>query len=152
MDRVPLYLVNGAGYGASLLEAKLIAQAELFRLFQDDWESALIDPALNRLADTADAEQLASELCSWPSSIGMQPSDDVIERLRSLQEAVALEVRRSSSRPHARHTGIVRDVANAARSSHARRARIEWACTRNEPVSPCNGPCFVSIGQPKVPP
>ena len=70
MDRVPLYLVNGAGYGASLLEAKLIAQAELFRLFQDDWESALIDPALNRLADTADAEQLASELCSWPSSIG----------------------------------------------------------------------------------
>ena len=90
LDRVPLYLVNGAGYGASLLEAKLIAQAELFRLFQDDWESALIDPALNRLADTADAEQLASELCSWPSSIGMQPSDDVIERLRSLQEAVAL--------------------------------------------------------------
>ena len=93
LDRVPLYLVNGAGYGASLLEAKLIAHAELFRLFQDDWESALIDPALNRLADTADAEQLASELCSWPSSIGMQPSDDVIERLRSLQEAVALEAR-----------------------------------------------------------
>ena len=73
LDRVPLYLVNGAGYGASLLEAKLIAQAELFRLFQDDWESAPFDwdSALNRLADTADAEQLASELCSWPSSIGM---------------------------------------------------------------------------------
>ena len=71
----------------ALLEAKLIAHAELFRLFQDDWESALIDPALNRLADTADAEQLASELCSWPSSIGMQPSDDVIERLRSLQDS-----------------------------------------------------------------
>ena len=52
-----------------------------------------MDPALNGLADTADAEQLASELCSWPSSIGMQPSDDVIERLRSLQEAVALEAR-----------------------------------------------------------
>ena len=34
LDRVPLYLVNGAGYGASLLEAKLIAHAELFASFK----------------------------------------------------------------------------------------------------------------------
>ena len=36
LERVPLFLVNGAGRSSSLMEAKLVAQAELFRLFADD--------------------------------------------------------------------------------------------------------------------
>jgi hypothetical protein len=59
LERVPLFLVNGAGRTASLREAQLVAQAELFRLFQDDLGSELIQPALAPLADATDAEQLA---------------------------------------------------------------------------------------------
>ena len=66
---------------ASLREAQLVAQAELFRLFSDDLHSQLLEQALNPLAVATDAEQLAwqlaSELSSWPSIIGAEPSDEV---------------------------------------------------------------------------
>ena len=66
-------------------------RAELFRLFQDDLGSELVEPALDPLAAATDAEQLASQLSSWPSSIGMEASDEVLEHLLMLQEAVRRE-------------------------------------------------------------
>lgn len=87
LERVPLFLVNGAGRSASLFEAKLVAQAELFRLFANDWDSELFNPALDRLATAPDPEQLASQLCEWPSTIGMEAGDGVIEHLLGLQES-----------------------------------------------------------------
>ena len=91
MERVPLFLVNGAGRTASLREAQLVAQAELFRLFQDDLGSELVESALAPLAAATNAEQLASQLSSWPSSIGMEASDEVLEHLLMLQGAVRHE-------------------------------------------------------------
>ena len=92
LESVPLFLVNGGGRNASLLEAKLISQAELFRLLGTE-ENALLCPILARLALATDTEQLVSELCSWASSITMEASDDVIEQLLVLQEAVVGEQR-----------------------------------------------------------
>ena len=91
LDRVPLFLVNGAGRSASLREAKLVAQAELFSLFMDDWGHELFSPALDLLATAPDPEQLASQLCEWPSTIGMEARDEVIEILLGLQESAMHE-------------------------------------------------------------
>ena len=108
LERVPLYLVNGAGRSAALLQAKLVAQAELFRLFADDLRS-VSDAALNRLASASDPEQLASLLCEWPSSIGMEACDEVIEHLLGLQEAAereALLQQMVASRMCQQHGGV----------------------------------------------
>jgi hypothetical protein len=91
LERVPLFLVNGLGRTAALFEAKLVAQAELFRLFEDDWGNALFNPALDCLAGATDPEQLASQLCDWPSTVGMEADDDVILHLLGLQEAAKRE-------------------------------------------------------------
>ena len=93
LERVPLFLVNGAGRKASLREAQLVAQAELFRLFHEDLHSELVETASDPLAGATDAEQLASQLSSWPSTIGAEPSDEVLEHLLVLQEAVMSEAR-----------------------------------------------------------
>ena len=53
-------------------------------------------------------------------------------------------------RPHAAH-GIVRDVANAARSAHACRPRIALDRTCNEPPCLRNGPCLLVIVAPRLP-
>jgi hypothetical protein len=83
--------VNGAGQSASLLQAKLVAQAELFRLFADDLHSERMSAVLDGLASAPSPEQLASQLCEWPSTIGMEVCDDVIEHLLGLQEAALHE-------------------------------------------------------------
>ena len=91
LERVPLFLVNGAGQSASLLQAKLVAQAELFRLFADDLHSERMSAVLDGLASAPSPEQLESQLCEWPSTIGMEVCDDVIEHLLGLQEAALRE-------------------------------------------------------------
>ena len=53
-------------------------------------------------------------------------------------------------RPHAAH-GIVRDVANAARSLHACRPRIALERTCNEPSYLRSGPCLSGIAAPRLP-
>ena len=91
LEHVPLFLVNGTGYSASILEAKLVAQAALFRLFEDDLGNDCIEPAIDRIAAVSEPEQLASQLCEWPSTIGVEPSDEVIEHLLQLQESATCE-------------------------------------------------------------
>ena len=93
LDHVPLFLLNGLGRTATLFEAKLVAQAELFRLFDDDGDNPVFEPALDRIATALDPEQLASQLCEWPSTIGQEAGDGVIEHLLGLQETACAEAR-----------------------------------------------------------
>ena len=89
LERVPLFLVNGLGRKASLFEAQLVAQAELFRLFADDLGNALIESSQGPIATAPDPERLASLLCEWPSTIGTEARNEVIEHLLGLQEAAS---------------------------------------------------------------
>ena len=92
--------------------------------------------------------------------ISCRPSHCYVLRSRSkcsIASSRALELRSSRDtgavarvRPHAAH-GIVRDVANAARSLHACRARIALESTCNEPQCLRNGPCLLGIAAPRLP-
>ena len=93
LDRVPLFLVNGLGRTASLFEAKLVAQAEIFRLFNTDWGNWRLNSELNRIATAPDPEQLVSQLCEWPSTIEREACDEVIEHLLGLQSKAVDEAR-----------------------------------------------------------
>ena len=89
---MPLFLVNGLGRKASLFEAKLVAQAELFRLFADDFGNPLIESSQGPIATAPDPEQLALLLCKRLSTIGTEARNEVIEHLLGLQEAASRAV------------------------------------------------------------
>jgi hypothetical protein len=96
------------------------------------------------------------------SPLYLVPAVALLDVLRSrskcsIASSRALELRSSRDtgavarvRPHAAH-GIVRDVANAARSLHACRARIALESTCNEPQCLRNGPCLLGIAAPRLP-
>lgn len=96
---VPLFFVNGAGRTAAISQAQLVAQAELFHLFEDDLGNDLVQPASNRLlaahgirpGPPLSPQELASELCEWPSTIGVEPCERVVDDLLGLSEAADRE-------------------------------------------------------------
>jgi hypothetical protein len=95
LHRMPLFLVDGAGNTAALTQAKLMAQAELCRLARGDREDDRLDdwfkPAVQRLAAIRDADELNSEVSSWPTTIGNEPCDDMLQDVLMLLEAARQE-------------------------------------------------------------
>ena len=95
LHNVPLFLVNGCGRSSAVMEAKLVAYAELFRFTEDDNLGAdEYNAAMDAIAAAEDVNEVHSALDDWLSDVDVRK--EVWGYLTDLQSIALHETRLQS--------------------------------------------------------